>query len=76
MFIKMFYRLMDSIFAVDLNLSPVSIAAIVISGISFIIMFGIASAKGGYQELVETTLRNDAEQRKKRSLNQNKNLKN
>ncbi len=52
-------------FAVDLNLTPLSIAAILISGVSFLVMFGIASAKGGFQELVETTLKNDAAQRNK-----------
>ncbi len=52
-------------FAVDLHLTPLSIAAIFISGVSFLIMFGIASAKGGFQELVETTLKNDAAQRNK-----------
>tara|TARA_B100000214_G_C23685538_1_gene498363 strand:- start:464 stop:634 length:171 start_codon:yes stop_codon:yes gene_type:complete len=50
-------------FAVDLNLSPVAISAIVISSLSFIIMFGIASAKGGFQELINTTLENDKKNR-------------
>ena len=65
---------MDLIFAVDLSLSPLSVGAIVVSGISFVVMFGIASAKGGYQELVKTTLDNDAAQREK-AKNQSKNLK-
>ena len=56
---------MIPLFAVDLNLTPLSIAAITISGVSFLVMFGIASAKGGFQELVETTLKNDAAQRNK-----------
>ena len=56
---------MDLIFAVDLALSPLSVGAIVVSGISFVVMFGIASAKGGYQDLVKTTLDNDAAQREK-----------
>tara|TARA_Y100001968_G_scaffold333927_1_gene401238 strand:+ start:22155 stop:22355 length:201 start_codon:yes stop_codon:yes gene_type:complete len=56
---------MAQIFATDLNLSPLSISAIIISGLGFIIMFGIASAKGGYQDLINTTLENDARQRRK-----------
>tara|TARA_B100000700_G_C14399164_1_gene558359 strand:- start:266 stop:457 length:192 start_codon:yes stop_codon:yes gene_type:complete len=56
---------MTTIFATELNLPPLTIAAIVISGISFIVMFAIASAKGGYKELVETTLKNDADARDK-----------
>tara|TARA_Y100001968_G_scaffold205253_1_gene188489 strand:+ start:725 stop:913 length:189 start_codon:yes stop_codon:yes gene_type:complete len=56
---------MYSIFATDLGLSPLSIGAIVISGVSFIVMFGIASAKGGYEELIKTTLDNDAANRER-----------
>ena len=63
---------MDLIFAVDLSLSPLSMGAIVVSGISFVVMFGIASAKGGYQDLVKTTLDNDAAHREK-ARNQSKN---
>ena len=55
---------MTNIFAVDLNLSPIAVGAIVISSTSFIVMFGIASAKGGFQELVKTTLENDQKARK------------
>ena len=54
---------MSPFFATDLNLSPLAIGAIVISGTSFIIMFGIASAKGGFQDLVKTTLENDKKNR-------------
>tara|TARA_B100000700_G_C14589234_1_gene643776 strand:+ start:245 stop:421 length:177 start_codon:yes stop_codon:yes gene_type:complete len=50
-------------FAVSLGLSPIEIAAIVISGVGFIIMFGIASAKGDFQGLIKTTLENDATNR-------------
>ena len=56
---------MNQIFATDLNLSPLSIAAIIFSGLGFIIMFGISSAKGGYRDLINTTLENDARQRQK-----------
>tara|TARA_B100000700_G_C14321234_1_gene523788 strand:+ start:148 stop:324 length:177 start_codon:yes stop_codon:yes gene_type:complete len=57
---------MNLFFASDLNLSPLATGAIVISSISFLIMFGIASAKGGFQDLVKTTLENDQAQREKR----------
>ena len=50
-------------FAISLGLNPIEIAAIVISGLGFIIMFGIASAKGDFQGLVKTTLQNDASNR-------------
>mgnify|MGYP001173687992 FL=1 len=47
-------------FAVSLGLNPLEIAAIVVSGLGFIIMFGIASAKGDFQGLITATLKNDA----------------
>lgn len=54
---------MNQLFAIDLNLSPIAAGAIIISSLSFIIMFGIASAKGGFQELVNKTLENDKRNR-------------
>ena len=59
---------MNLVLAVDLNLSPLTETAIVISALGFILMFGIASAKGGFQDLITTTLDNDA---KERERNQN-----
>ena len=47
-------------FAVSLGLNPLEIAAIVVSGLGFIIMFGIASVKGDFQGLIPATLKNDA----------------
>ena len=47
-------------FAVSLGLNPLEIAAIVVSSLGFIIMFGIASAKGDFQGLITATLKNDA----------------
>ena len=35
-------------------------------GIAFIAMFGLASAKGDYQGLIDTTLNNDALSREKK----------
>ena len=54
---------MNSLFAIELNLSPITISAIVISSVGFLVMFLIASAKGEYQDLVQTTLKNDSDLR-------------
>ena len=51
-------------FATDLNLSPLSLGVIVFSAISFVVMFGISSAKGDYNDLIKTTLENDKKNRK------------
>ena len=56
---------MSITFAIALGLGPIEVAAILISGISFIVMFGIASAKGDFEGIVKTTLDNDKAQRKK-----------
>tara|TARA_B100000700_G_C14787462_1_gene734212 strand:+ start:191 stop:364 length:174 start_codon:yes stop_codon:yes gene_type:complete len=55
---------MISTLAIALGLGPVGISAAVFSGLAFLIMFGIASAKGDFQGLVKTTLENDAANRK------------
>ena len=39
----------------------------IIAGLGFVIMFGIASAGGDYQGLINTTLENDAIARKKKN---------
>jgi len=38
----------------------------IIAGLGFIVMFGLASASGDYQGLINTTLENDALSREKR----------
>ena len=58
---------MEQFFAIALGLDGVQIAVILISGISFLLMFGIASAKGDFQGLVKTTLENDESQRRRKS---------
>ena len=58
---------MPSLFSVALNLSPVEMVLIVVAGLGFLIMFGYSSAKGGYQDLIKTTLDNDKAIRKKNS---------
>ena len=56
---------MPSLFSVALGLSPVEIGIISVAGLGFLIMFGYSSAKGGYQDLIKTTLDNDEATRKK-----------
>ena len=58
---------MPSLFSVALSLSPVEMVLIVVAGLGFLIMFGYSSAKGGYQDLIKTTLDNDKAIRKKNS---------
>ena len=55
---------MPYLFSVALGLHPLEIAVITIAGVGFILMFGISSAKGGYQDLIKTTLKNDENRRK------------
>ena len=52
--------------AIALGLNPIEITAAVFSGLAFIIMFAIASAKGDFQGLIKTTLENDAASRKRK----------
>ncbi|KGG14918.1 MULTISPECIES: hypothetical protein [unclassified Prochlorococcus] len=56
---------MVSFFSVALSLNPVEIGVILIAGLGFLLMFGYSSAKGGYQDLIKTTLDNDEARRKK-----------
>ncbi len=50
-------------FVISLNLGIGSWLVIGIASVGFLIMFSIASAKGDFQELVSTTLENDAKSR-------------
>ena len=54
---------MTMLIGVALGLSSFEWTAIAISGGGFIIMFGIASAKGDFQVFIKTTLENDAARR-------------
>ncbi len=56
---------MPGLFSIALTLGPVEIGLILFSGLGFLVMFGISSAKGGYQDLIKTTLENDESRRKK-----------
>ena len=53
-------------FAIALQLNPIEITAGVFSGIAFLVMFGVASAKGDFQGLIKSTLENDEANRNRR----------
>ena len=55
---------MPILFSVALGLGPVEIGVILVAGLGFLVMFGYSSAKGGYQDLIKTTLDNDEIRRK------------
>ncbi len=54
------------LFAIPLNIGTGTWVVTIIASISFIVMFGLASAGGDYQGLINTTLKNDALAREKR----------
>ena len=62
--------MMNYLFGIELGLNSLEISAAVFSGLAFVIMFGIASAKGDYQGLIKTTLDNDAINRKMKEAKQ------
>ena len=53
-------------FAIPLNMGTGTWIVTIISGLGFVVMFGLASAGGDYQGLINTTLQNDALSREKR----------
>ena len=54
------------LFAIPLNMGTGTWIVTIITGLGFVVMFGIASASGDYQGLINTTLENDALARKSR----------
>ncbi len=54
---------MTKILLVALNLSPLEISVILITGVGFVILFAISSSAGGYKELIDITLKNDRQRR-------------
>ena len=52
------------LFVVTGMITPLELGVAIFAGITFLITFVIASAGGGFQELVKTTLDNDAALRK------------
>ncbi len=58
------------LFAIPLNMGTGTWAVTIIAGLGFVVMFGISSAGGDYQGLINTTLKNDElarEDRKKKN---------
>ena len=53
------------LFAIPLNMGAGTWIVTIIAGLGFIVMFGLASAGGDYQGLINTTLKNDAIAREK-----------
>ena len=56
----------NPLFAVPLNLGTGSWIVTIIAGLGFVVMFGIDSAFGDFQGLVNTTLENDSNARESR----------
>ncbi len=54
------------LFAIPLNMGTGTWAVTIIASLGFLVMFGLASAGGDYQGLINTTLENDALSREKR----------
>ena len=54
------------LFAVPLNMGIGTWTVTIVAGLSFVVMFGIASAYGDFQGLINTTLENDSISREKR----------
>ena len=54
------------LFAIPLNMGIGTWVVTIFVGLAFLVMFGIASAGGDYQGLINTTLENDANAREKK----------
>ncbi len=59
------------LFAIPLNMGIGAWIVTIIASLSFVLMFGIASAGGDYQGLINTTLENDVLTREKRKIKNN-----
>ena len=53
-------------FAVPLNMGTGTWIVTIVAGLSFVVMFGISSAFGDFQGLINTTLENDSNARESR----------
>ena len=58
--------MLSPLFAVPLNMGTGTWIVTIVAGLGFVVMFGLASAGGDYQGLINTTLENDALAREKR----------
>tara|TARA_B100000965_G_scaffold389914_1_gene396174 strand:+ start:120 stop:308 length:189 start_codon:yes stop_codon:yes gene_type:complete len=54
------------LFAVPLNMGTGTWIVTIVAGLGFVVMFGIASAFGDFQGLINTTLENDSISRENR----------
>jgi len=54
------------LFAIPLNMGTGNWIVAIIAGLGFVVMFGLASAGGDYQGLINATLENDTLSREKR----------
>ena len=54
------------LFAIPLNMGTGTWVVTIIAGLGFLVMFGLSSAGGDYQGLIDTTLQNDSLAREKR----------
>ena len=57
-----------TLFAVSEMITPLELGVAIFAGLTFLITFVIASAGGGFQDLVQTTLDNDAAARKRKGI--------
>ena len=57
-----------NLFIVSGMISPLELGVAIFAGLAFLISFVIASAGGGFQDLIKTTLDNDAAARKKKGV--------
>ena len=58
--------MLSPLFAVPLNMGTGTWIVAIVAAISFVVMFGIASAFGDFQGLINTTLENDSIARENR----------
>ena len=54
------------LFAIPLNMGTGTWIVTIIAGLGFVVMFGISSAFGDFQGLINTTLENDSNARETR----------
>ena len=54
------------LFALPLNMGTGTWIVTIVAGLGFVVMFGISSAAGDFQGLINSTLENDALSREKR----------
>ncbi len=58
----------NPLFAIPLNMDTGTWIVTIIASLGFVVMFGLSSAGGDYQGLINTTLKNDALAREQRKI--------